>query len=81
MKGDLPGLMRSLSASGYQTALYAPSPFSQGIVDEMYHSLGVERRVYVDETHAGGPDELSWRRKARCDRACLEALREGMLAP
>ncbi len=81
-----PGLMQSLRAIGYQTALYAPDSFKVCGFDPMFENLGVEHRVYVENErrnersadHESAENDSN--RQIRQDRDCLEALKSDLYA-
>ena len=79
---DYPGIMRSLKASGYATALYAPDMFTHKADGTMYERLGVDKRYYSYEHSAphianyGYESEPIEDIKRRDDMALQEMLRD-----
>jgi glucan phosphoethanolaminetransferase (alkaline phosphatase superfamily) len=80
------GLMQSLKAVGYQTALYAPDSFRVCGFDTMFHDLGIERHVYIGSDEGQGryvalsSAEADLQERLRQDRACLQVLKSDMHA-
>lgn len=49
---QLPGIMRSLAARGYDTAIYSPMQRWLSFDNEMFESVGVKRQIYPADSHA-----------------------------
>lgn len=76
---QVPGLMRSLAAQGYDTSIYSPMKRWASLDEEMFQSLGVKRQVYPQDSMAPAAKDAehyaAWQKKriAR-DNATLNLL-------
>jgi hypothetical protein len=74
-----PGIMRSLAARGYETAVYNPSPNSFEEDDRLYAGLGVERQRCPEPAalppEASDPAAPAWVRRRAKDEAALALLK------